>query len=54
MLSHLATPTINEASSMATTDAVATITTSACSHPLLASVQRQNEETIIHGKETEV
>jgi hypothetical protein len=54
MTRHLTTATTGEASATTTTDAVATMTTSACKVPVTATMKWENEEAIIHGKETEV
>jgi hypothetical protein len=49
---HPATQTTGEATAMTTRDAVATTTTSACSDPVSASMNRKNEETIVDREET--
>jgi hypothetical protein len=43
-----------EASATTTTDAVATTTISPCRVPVAATMKREDEEAIIHGKETKV
>lgn len=43
-----------EASATTTTDAVAPTTTSPCRVPVAATMKREDEEAIVHGKDTKV
>ena len=54
MVRHPVTPSTGEVTDMTTMDAVATTTTSTCSHPVAATMKWENKDTILHGEKTKV